>query len=90
MAHTKAGGSTKLGRDSAGQRLGVKLFGGQVATVGAIITRQRGSKMVAGAGTRQGRDQTIFAARSGVVTFKTQRRQRFTGQKTIKTVITIE
>ena len=46
--------------------------------------------MVAGVGTRQGRDQTIFAVRSGVVTFKTQRRQRFTGQKTTKTVITIE
>ncbi|MDN5786191.1 50S ribosomal protein L27 [Pseudorhodobacter sp.] len=70
MAHKKAGGSTRNGRDSAGRRLGVKLYGGQAAAPGNIIMRQRGTKMYPGAGVGMGSDHTIFATVEGVVTFK--------------------
>ena len=69
MAHKKAGGSTRNGRDSAGRRLGVKLYGGQIAIPGNIIMRQRGTKMWPGEGVGLGRDHTIFAVREGNVTF---------------------
>jgi large subunit ribosomal protein L27 len=69
MAHKKAGGSSRNGRDSAGRRLGVKLFGGQVAIPGNIIVRQRGTKWWPGAGVGMGRDHTIFAKTEGHVTF---------------------
>ncbi len=71
MAHKKAGGSSRNGRDSAGRRLGVKLYGGQVAVPGNIIVRQRGTKMFPGEGVGMGRDHTIFATVEGRVTFKT-------------------
>ena len=70
MAHKKAGGSTRNGRDSESKRLGVKLFGGQVAKAGAIIVRQRGTRMHAGTNVRVGRDHTLFATAEGVVTFE--------------------
>ena len=70
MAHKKAGGSTRNGRDSAGRRLGVKLFGGQVATPGNIICRQRGTTWFPGEGVGMGTDHTIFAVVEGRVTFK--------------------
>ena len=76
MAHKKAGGSTKNGRDSNAQRLGVKLFAGQAVTGGEIIVRQRGTVFKPGEGTGIGRDHTIFAAREGVVNFATGRRGR--------------
>lgn len=69
MAHKKAGGSSRNGRDSAGRRLGVKLFGGQVAAPGNIIVRQRGTKWWPGEGVGMGRDHTIFATETGHVTF---------------------
>jgi large subunit ribosomal protein L27 len=69
MAHKKAGGSSRNGRDSAGRRLGVKLFGGQEAAPGAIIVRQRGTKWWPGQGVGMGRDHTIFAIEGGRVTF---------------------
>jgi large subunit ribosomal protein L27 len=69
MAHKKAGGSSRNGRDSAGRRLGVKLFGGQEAAPGAIIVRQRGTKWWPGQGVGMGRDHTIFAISGGRVTF---------------------
>ena len=69
MAHTKAKGSSKLGRDSAGQRLGVKIFGGSFSQAGSIIIRQRGSKYYAGENVGRGKDDTLFALRSGIVTF---------------------
>lgn len=71
MAHKKAGGSSRNGRDSAGRRLGVKLYGGQAAVPGNIIVRQRGTKMFPGEGVGMGRDHTIFATVEGRVTFKT-------------------
>ncbi len=70
MAHKKAGGSSRNGRDSAGRRLGVKLFGGQIAIPGNIICRQRGTKWFPGEGVGMGTDHTIFATVEGQVTFK--------------------
>lgn len=70
MAHKKGGGATKKNRDSAGKRLGVKVYGGQNAKPGNIIVRQRGTKFYPGLGTMLGRDHTIFAVKSGVVSFR--------------------
>ena len=70
MAHKKAGGSSRNGRDSPGQRLGVKRFGGQVVIPGNIIVRQRGTKFHAGENVGVGRDHTLFALQSGRVTFR--------------------
>lgn len=69
MAHKKAGGSSRNGRDSAGRRLGVKLYGGQSAIPGNIIVRQRGNKFWPGNGVGQGKDHTLFAVAEGSVTF---------------------
>ncbi len=70
MAHKKAGGSSRNGRDSAGRRLGVKLFGGQAVNPGNIIVRQRGTTWFPGTGVGMGTDHTIFAVVEGKVTFK--------------------
>ena len=72
MAHKKAGGSSRNGRDSAGQRLGVKKFGGEAAISGNIIVRQRGTKWHPGAGVGLGKDHTIFATTDGVLTYQTK------------------
>jgi large subunit ribosomal protein L27 len=72
MAHKKAGGSTNNGRDSISKRLGVKLFGGQVAKAGNIIVRQRGTAFHAGENVGCGRDHTLFAKADGKVTFQTK------------------
>ncbi|MDN6297928.1 MAG: 50S ribosomal protein L27 [Halomonas sp.] len=72
MAHKKAAGSTRNGRDSESKRLGVKLFGGQVVTPGNIIVRQRGTKFHAGTGVGIGKDHTLFALGEGVVKFETK------------------
>ena len=69
MAHKKAGGSSRNGRDSAGRRLGVKKFGGESVTAGNIIVRQRGTKWWPGANVGMGKDHTIFAKTDGSVTF---------------------
>lgn len=71
MAHKKAGGSSRNGRDSAGRRLGVKVYGGQAAIPGNIIVRQRGTKFFPGNGVGMGKDHTIFAVTEGRVTFHT-------------------
>ena len=70
MAHKKAGGSTRNGRDSAGRRLGVKKFGWEVVVPGNIIIRQRGTKYHPGKNVSIGKDHTIFAIKEGVVSFK--------------------
>lgn len=70
MAHKKAVGSTRNGRDSRGKRLGVKKFGGQVVKAGNILVRQRGSTFTAGENVGTGRDYTLFALTDGVVEFK--------------------
>jgi large subunit ribosomal protein L27 len=72
MAHKKAGGSSRNGRDSDGRRLGVKRFGGQKVLAGNILVRQRGTRMDAGENVGVGRDHTLFATVDGVVTFRTR------------------
>jgi large subunit ribosomal protein L27 len=76
MAHKKAGGSSRNGRDSAGQRLGVKLFGGQKIAAGNVIVRQRGTKFHPGVNVGMGKDHTLFAKADGQVTFKTGLKRR--------------
>ncbi|MFX0541082.1 50S ribosomal protein L27 [Roseovarius sp. S4756] len=71
MAHKKAGGSSRNGRDSAGRRLGVKKYGGEAVVPGNIIMRQRGTKMWPGTGVGLGKDHTIFATVEGHVKFHT-------------------
>ena len=70
MAHKKGGGSTRNGRDSASQRLGIKAFGGEKVTGGSIIVRQRGTKVHPGKNVGIGKDDTLFAKVDGVVTFE--------------------
>ncbi len=76
MAHKKAGGSSRNGRDSEGRRLGVKKFGGEQVIPGNIIIRQRGTQWHPGAGVGMGKDHTIFAMREGTVAFKATARGR--------------
>ena len=76
MAHKKGVGSSDNGRDSKSKRLGVKLFGGQVATAGNIIIRQRGTKFHPGRNVGIGRDFTLYALTDGVVEFQTRKRDR--------------
>ena len=76
MAHKKAGGSSRNGRDSAGRRLGLKQFGGEIVIAGNIIARQRGTKWHAGANVGMGKDHTLFALRDGQVSFKTGYKRR--------------
>ena len=84
MAHKKAGGSSRNGRDSKGRRLGVKLFGDQQAKGGNILVRQRGTKYYAGENVGMGTDHTLFAKVDGVVKF------RETNQRTYVSVVTAE
>ncbi|MDA0707154.1 MAG: 50S ribosomal protein L27 [Proteobacteria bacterium] len=70
MAHKKAGGSSRNGRDSESKRLGVKMFGGQAAVAGNIIVRQRGTRVHAGVNVGMGRDHTLFAKKDGEIRFQ--------------------
>jgi large subunit ribosomal protein L27 len=76
MAHKKSGGSSRNGRDSAGQRLGVKKFGGEAVLAGNILVRQRGTKFWPGDNVGLGRDHTLFATATGAVKFTTKRDDR--------------
>ncbi|NLG66257.1 MAG: 50S ribosomal protein L27 [Actinobacteria bacterium] len=76
MAHKKGGGSSRNGRDSNAQRLGVKAFGGQFVTAGSILVRQRGTRFHPGVNVGIGRDDTLFAKADGVVLFTRGRRGR--------------
>ena len=76
MAHKKAGGSSRNGRDTAGRRLGIKLFGGQPTVAGNILARQRGTKWHAGANVGMGKDHTLFALVDGRVEFRTKAKGR--------------
>jgi large subunit ribosomal protein L27 len=76
MAHKKSGGSSRNGRDSAGQRLGVKKFGGEKVLAGNIIVRQRGTKFWPGVNVGLGKDHTLFALAAGAVRFVTKRDDR--------------
>lgn len=76
MAHKKAGGSSRNGRDSNSQRLGVKAYGGQRVPAGTIIVRQRGTKFAPGENVGMGKDNTLFARTAGVIEFQTERGKR--------------
>lgn len=81
MAHTKAIGSTQLGRDSRPKYRGVKLFGGEKVKTGSIIVRQVGNKFVAGKGVRTGSDYTLYAIKEGVVKFQEIKKKKFDGSR---------
>ena len=89
MAHTKAGGSTQNLRDSRPKYLGVKLFAGERARIGAIIIRQRGAKFIPGHNVCRGKDDTLYAVKDGLVQFATKRRTRFDGTRTVKKVVSV-
>jgi len=89
MAHTKAGGSTKLGRDSRSKRLGVKINHGEHAGAGEIIIRQRGTHYFPGRNVSRGGDDTLYALRAGVVQFGDRKRVRFDGSKKTAKVVTV-
>ena len=76
MAHKKAGGSSRNGRDSAGRRLGVKLYGGEACLAGNILVRQRGTKWHAGRNVGVGKDHTLFALINGKLEFRTKTKGR--------------
>ena len=90
MSKTKAGGSSRNVHDSPGQRLGVKLFGGQKVKTGQVIVRQVGQSKRAGAGTFLARDYTIHAARDGVVKYHARRVKHFSGRHVPRTEVTVE
>lgn len=89
MAHKKAGSSTALGRDSIAKRLGVKLYEGQVAKAGAIIVRQRGTKIHAGKNVTRGGDDTLFASAPGVVHFTKKKARAFDGDLVSRTFVSV-
>jgi large subunit ribosomal protein L27 len=90
MSHVKAGGTAKNTRDSQGQRLGVKLFGGQAVKTGQIIVRQVGLTKRAGEGTKLSANYTIHAARDGVVTFTTRKFRNFAGKSIRRTEVSVK
>jgi large subunit ribosomal protein L27 len=90
MSHVKAGGTAKNTRDSQGQRLGVKVYGGQKVNTGQVIVRQVGMTKRAGKGASVSRNFTIHADRDGVVTYKTRKVRRFTGKTVRRVEVTIE
>ena len=87
MSTSKSTGSSRLGRDSASQRLGIKIFGGETAKIGMIIVRQRGSKYLPGKNVKRASDDTLYAMKPGVVRFTTKLKKLFDGsQRTAKVV----
>ena len=89
MAHTKAIGSTQLGRDAQPKYLGVKLYAGELAKPGSIIIRQRGSKFLPGEGVRIGSDDTIYAVINGKVKFTTKKKTKYDGSKRLVKVVNV-
>ncbi len=89
MAHKKAGGSTRNGRDSKAKRLGVKLYAGQKVRSGNIIVRQRGSKFFPGENVIMSTDFTIFSITEGIVKFSQKRHQKYDGRVFRKTIVNV-
>jgi len=89
MAHTKSGGSTKLGRDSHSKRLGVKRFAGELVKPGEVLIRQRGTKYLPGLNVKKGRDDTLYALKKGVVKFLSKRKIRFDGNSSDVKIVTV-
>jgi large subunit ribosomal protein L27 len=90
MSHVKAGGTAKNVHDSPGQRLGIKLFGGEKVKTGQVIVRQVGMSKRAGEGTKISRNFTIHAARDGVVTYTKRKVRLFSGRSVMRTEVTVK
>jgi large subunit ribosomal protein L27 len=90
MAHTKALGSTKNGRDSIAKRLGIKVQDGQSISIGEIILRQRGTRYLPGKNVGRGGDDTLFATKSGVIKYTTKMKTRFDGNRRVATVVNVQ
>lgn len=90
MAHTKSGGSTKLGRESAAQRLGIKRQEGQAVKAGEILIRQRGTKYLPGLNVARAGDDTLYAMKNGVVKYSSKKKINFDGNSRRATVITVK
>jgi len=90
MAHTKAAGSTRLGRESHSKRLGVKLFDGEKVKVGDVIVRQRGTKWLSGENVRRGSDDTLYALKTGTIKFITKKIKRFNGLKRVAKMVKVQ
>ncbi|MFA6190072.1 MAG: 50S ribosomal protein L27 [Candidatus Staskawiczbacteria bacterium] len=90
MSKTKQGGSSRLGRDSAAQRLGVKISAGQKVKTGMIIIRQRGTKYLLGKNVKKGSDDTIYAMKDGFVKFSSTAKKLFNGSRRTAKVVSVE
>ncbi|HHE76486.1 MAG TPA: 50S ribosomal protein L27 [Candidatus Parcubacteria bacterium] len=90
MSKTKATGATKLGRDSRPKYLGVKLFAGQKVKPGMIIIRQRGTKFLPGENVRKGRDDTLYAAKEGIISFQTKKKKKFNNSRRVVKIVNIK
>jgi large subunit ribosomal protein L27 len=90
MSHVKAGGTSKNTKDSPGQRLGVKLFGGQKVKTGSVIIRQVGQTKLAGSGTFLSRNYTIHAAKDGIVNYRQRKIKHYSGKTVTRTEVFVE
>jgi large subunit ribosomal protein L27 len=90
MSKTKQGGSTRLGRDSASQRLGIKVSAGEKIKTGMIIIRQRGTKYLLGKNVKKGSDDTIYAMKDGFVKFSSKSKKLFNGARRKAKVVSVE
>lgn len=90
MSTSKSTGASRLGRDSAAKRLGIKISGGQIAKVGQIIIRQRGSKVLAGKNVKVGSDDTLYAGLTGKVRFTTKLKKLFNGKSRLAKMVHVD
>ena len=90
MAHKKAGGSSRNGRDSESKRLGVKRYGGQKVNAGEVLVRQTGATKTAGKGTYMSKNYTIHAAKAGTVSFSQVKKTKFTGKTVRRTQVNVD
>ncbi len=90
MSTTKQGGTSRLGRDSAGQRLGIKISAGQKVRTGMIIIRQRGTKYLPGKNVKMGSDDTIYAMKDGAVKFTSKSKKLFNGLRRTAKMVSVE
>lgn len=89
MAHTKATGTTRLGRDSRSKRLGIKLYAGEKARPGSVLIRQRGTKFFPGKNVRRGGDDTLYATADGAVKFIFKPKKSYTGKRRLIRVVNV-
>ena len=89
MATTKSAGSTRLGRESASKRLGIKLFDGETVKAGNVLVRQRGTKWVPGKNVKKGNDDTLYALRPGIIKFTNKKAHRYDGSRRVFKVVNV-